>query len=79
MNQQISTKSIARIAAIQTLYQFASSKNTPDINSVALKIKEFYKDINFKSDHDIDQKSKLKLKPSYSYLDELVKYTHDNY
>jgi len=78
MNQQISTKSIARIAAIQTLYQFASSKNTPDINSVALKIKEFYKDINFKSDHDIDQKSKLKLKPSYSYLDELVKYTHDN-
>ena len=27
MNQQISTKSIARIAAIQTLYQFASSQD----------------------------------------------------
>ena len=44
MNQQISTKSIARIAAIQTLYQFASSQDTLDINSVLLRIKEFYKD-----------------------------------
>lgn len=78
MNQQISTKSIARIAAIQTLYQFASSQDTLDINSVLLRIKEFYKDVDFKSDHDIDQKSKLKLKPSCSYLDELVKYTHSN-
>ena len=78
MNQQISTKSIARIAAIQTLYQFASSQDTLDINSVLLRIKEFYKDVDFKSDHDIDQKSTLKLKPSYSDLEELVKYTYNN-
>ena len=78
INQQISTKSIARIAAIQTLYQFASSKGESDIGSVLLRIKEFYKDSGFKSDHDIDETSKLKLKPSYSYLDDLVKYTHDN-
>ena len=78
INQQISTKSIARIAAIQTLYQFASSKGEFDINSVLLRMKDFYKDSDFKSDHDIDKKSKLRLRPSYSYLDELVKHTHDN-
>ncbi len=78
MHQQISTKSIARIAAIQTLYKFASSQGKTDINSALFRIKEFYKDVAFKSDHDIDQKSTLKLKPSYSYLEELVKYTYNN-
>jgi len=78
MHQQISTKSIARIAAIQTLYKFASSQGKTDINSALFRIKEFYKDVDFKSDHDIDQKSTLKLKPSYSYLEELVKYTYNN-
>ncbi len=78
INQQISTKSIARIAAIQTLYQFASSRGESDINSALIRMKEFYKDSGFKSDHDIDEKSKLKLRPSYIYLDELVKHTHDN-
>jgi N utilization substance protein B len=77
-NQQISTKSIARIAAIQTLYQFASSKGNSDVNTILLRMKEFYKDAGFKSDHDIDVNSKIKLRPSYSYLDELVKYTYDN-
>ncbi len=78
INQLISTKSIARIAAIQTLYQFASSKGAVDINTILLQMKEFYKDVGFKSDHDIDIKSKIKLRPSYSYMEELVKYTHDN-
>jgi len=78
MHQQISTKSIARIAAIQTLYKFASSQGKTDISSALFRIKEFYKDVDFKSDHDIDQKSTLKLKPSYSYLEELVKYTYNN-
>ena len=48
INQQISTKSIARIAAIQTLYQFASSKGEFDVNSVLLRMKDFYKDSDFK-------------------------------
>lgn len=78
MHQQINNKSIARIAAIQTLYKFTSSQEKTDINSALFRIKEFYKDVDFKSDHDIDQKSTLKLKPSYSYLEELVKYTYNN-
>lgn len=80
MQQQISAKSIARIGAIQTLYKFANvqGKNDIDINSALFRIKEFYKDSDLKSDHDIDQRSTLKLKPSYSYLEELVKYTYNN-
>jgi N utilization substance protein B len=77
-NPQINTKSIARIAAIQTLYQFASSKGESDINSSLARMKEFYKDEDFKSDHEVDEKSKLKLRPSYTYLEELVKHAHDN-
>lgn len=77
-NQPISTKSIARIAAIQTLYQFASSKGSSDAKTILLRMKEFYKDAGVKSDHDIDVNSKIKLRPSYGYLDELVKYTCDN-
>jgi N utilization substance protein B len=60
------------------LYKFASSQGKTDISSALFRIKEFYKDVDFKSDHDIDQKSTLKLKPSYSYLEELVKYTYNN-
>ncbi len=41
-------------------------------------MKEFYKNSDIKSDHDIDQKSKLKLKPSYKYLQDLVTHTHQN-
>ena len=77
-NQQINTKSIARIAAVQTLYQFASTKEITDINSVLTKTKEFYKDSEFNSDHELDKKSRLKFRPSYSYLEELVKYTYNN-
>lgn len=77
-HQQINTKSIARIAAIQSMYQFDSAKDKDDIHSILIRIKEFYKDTDFKSDHDIDDQNKLKLKPSLTHLDELVNYTHNN-
>lgn len=78
LREQINAKSIARIAAIQTLYQFASSKGEVDIASGLLRMKEFYKDSDFKNDHDLDGQNKLKFRPSYSHLDELVKHTYDN-
>lgn len=77
-NSQISTKSIARIAAIQILYQFANSKAEADITSLLVRMKELYKDSDFKSDHEIDENSNLRLRPSYSYMEELVKHTHEN-
>lgn len=76
--EQINSKSIARIAAIQTLYKFENSKEELDINSTLLRIIDFYKDANVKSDHDIEEKSKIKLKPSYNYLKELVYFTSNN-
>jgi N utilization substance protein B len=75
---QINTKSISRIAAIQTIYQFETENSTSDIETLLLKMIEFYKDKDIKSDYEIDKLSKLKLKPSYNYLNELVKSTHEN-
>jgi N utilization substance protein B len=75
---QLNTKSIARIAAIQTLYQFKNDNNDSDIDSVLLRIIDFYKDQDIQSDHDLQKNPKLKLRPSYAYLKELVKFTHEN-
>jgi N utilization substance protein B len=78
MKPQLNTKSLARIAAIQTLYQFKNDNNDCDIDTVLLKTIEFYKDHEIKSDYELNKDSSLKLKPSYNYLKELVKFTHDN-
>ena len=51
---QINTKSISRIAAVQTIYQFENDKNTSDIETLLLRIREFYKDKDLKSDYDLD-------------------------
>lgn len=75
---QINTKSISRIAAVQTIYQFENDKNTSDIDTLFLRIRDFYKDKDLKSDYELDKLSKLKLRPSYNYLNELVKFTHEN-
>jgi N utilization substance protein B len=74
---KINTKTIARIAAVQTLYQYQNSIGETDIQTVLLRMNEFYKDPNLKNDHDL-QDSKLKLRPSYKYLEELVNFTHQN-
>ena len=75
---QINTKSISRIAAVQTIYQFENDKNTSDIDTLLLRIRDFYKDKDLRSDYELDKLSKLKLRPSYNYLNELVKFTHEN-
>jgi N utilization substance protein B len=74
---KINTKSIARIAAVQTIYQYQNSIGETDIQTVLLRMNEFYKDPNLKDDHDL-KNSKLKLRPSYKYLEELVNFTHQN-
>ncbi len=75
---QLNAKSISRIAAIQTLYQCESSNNEIDMEMLLLKMVDFYKDTDIKNDYELDKKSRLKLRPSYSYLKELVKFTHEN-
>ncbi|GAB4168568.1 MAG: transcription antitermination factor NusB [Rickettsiaceae bacterium] len=75
---QLNSKSIARIAAIQTIYQLENNQDSTDVNTLLLRIIEFYKDKDVKKDHELDQDIQLKLKPSFNYLKELVGYTHDN-
>jgi len=77
-NSQLNSKSIARIAAIQTLYQFETDKHNTNIETLLLQIIDFYRDKDIKSDYELDSRSLLKLKPSFNYLKELVKYTHDH-
>ena len=78
LSSQLNSKSIARIAAIQTLYQFETDKHNTNIETLLLQIIDFYRDKDIKSDYELDSKSLLKLKPSFNYLKELVKHTHDN-
>ena len=78
LSSQLNSKSIARIAAIQTLYQFETDKHNTNIETLLLQIIDFYRDKDIKSDYELDSKSVLKLKPSFNYLKELVKYTHDH-
>ena len=75
---QLNTKSIARIAAIQTLYQYENSNNKIDIETLLLKMIDFYKNTDIKSDYELDKENRLKLRPSYNYLKELVKFTYEN-
>ncbi len=77
-SSQINTKSIARIATIQILYQFKENTTDSNIESLFLQIIAFYKDKDVKNDYELDNKNKLKLRPSYSYLVKLLKFTHNN-
>lgn len=78
VNKQISSKSISRIAAIQTVYQFTDVISEEGMESILLKIKMFYKDYDCKSDCGINANNKIKLRLSYNHLDELVKYTYNH-
>lgn len=75
---QLNSKSIARIAAIQTIYQLGNSQNDSDIETLLLRIIDFYKDKEVKNDHEIHRDTNMKLKPSYSFLKELVHYSYEN-
>ncbi|MCP5369115.1 MAG: N utilization substance protein B [Rickettsiaceae bacterium] len=71
----LNSKTIARIAAIQTIYQYNNNPNS-DINSLLMRIIEFYKDDDITEDLEIGKE--FKMRPSYNYLKELVKYSYDN-
>lgn len=72
---QLNPKTIARIGAIQTIYQ---SNNNPsaDIKSLLMRIIEFYQDQNVTEDLGVG--GEFKIKPSYNYLTQLVQYSYEN-
>lgn len=76
---QINTKSIARIAAIQTFYNHESTKQEhKDIGSSLLGIINYYKENDVVSDMELPGKKNLKIKPSYNFLNDLVKFTFED-
>lgn len=75
----LNSKSIARIAAIQAIYQInCAGLGNMDVMTSLARIVDFYKDKNLKNDHEINDDIPLKIKPSHSFLKELAKLTHDN-
>ncbi|MBN8511858.1 MAG: transcription antitermination factor NusB [Rickettsiales bacterium] len=77
-NHQLNSKSLARIAAIQTIYQYETLDRAVNINTLLTNVIDFYKDNDVKSDHEINDLSNLKLKPSIGYMHELVEFTSNN-
>lgn len=75
---QINTKSIARIAAIQTLYNFENNNFEPDLDTSISKIMSFYKDMDVANDLGIEWESKIRIKPNYNFLKQLVQVTYDD-
>ena len=74
-SKQINTKTIARIAAVQVIYQYQVTNTNVDI--ILARINDFYKDPDLKTDYEIGQ-SALKIKPSNKHLTELVNLISEN-
>ena len=77
-NSQLNSKSIARIAAIQTLYQFEQKNQDHTFDEHLQKIISMYESGDLTSDFGIDIDSKIKIKPSVSFLILLVKTTAEH-
>jgi transcription antitermination protein NusB len=75
--QKINTKTIARIAAIQVLYQ-CHLNDEPDVNSLVQQTIDLYQDLEFRDDLETLMGSEVKIKPSVGYLQDLVKFALSN-
>ncbi len=76
--QQLNTKSIARIASVQALYQYEDDKTNADIETIIMRIIDFYKGKSIKEDYESQLPSNVKIKPSYKFLRELTEYSFEN-
>lgn len=66
---KISTKTIARIAAVQLIYQYQLEKQAPDINLLMQQLIKFYQDERATNKAN----NSIKVKLSISYFEALVK------
>lgn len=74
---KINTKTIARIAAIQVLYQ--CQLNDDDIDTLVKQTIDFYQDEALFLDlFDCDIEHKIKIRPHVTYLQKLVKASIEN-
>jgi N utilization substance protein B len=75
---KINTKTIARIAAIQAIYQYQNNDSQVNISKVTENILNFYQNSDLTKDFDLNEKTPIKIKMSQSYFRELVQFTQDN-
>lgn len=72
----INTKTIARIAAIQALYQYQINNNSQNVDELIYNISNYYKDEESKEDLEIADSSKIKL--NISLFSNIVKFAIEN-
>lgn len=80
---KLNTKSIARLAAVQTYYNYQVNTDNQDIQMSLDQITAYYKDQeNIYEDYDLEEmvaeKNQISIKPSYSFLEKLISCTDDN-
>lgn len=77
-SKKISNKTISRIAAIQTLYQYEQKNQDYSIDEHLQKIISMYESGDLTSDFGLSKDNKIKIKPSVSFLILLVKTTTEH-
>lgn len=75
---KISTKTVARIAAIQALYQYQINGSSQTIEELRDNIINYYRDQEMYSDNEVIQISSVKIKMSVKYFSELLTQTLEN-
>lgn len=72
---KISTKTVARIAAIQALYQYQINGSSQTTEELQDNIINYYRDQEMYSDNEVVQISTVKIKMSVKYFTELLEQT----
>ena len=76
-SNKINTKTIARIAAVQTIYQYKLESSDQNIDFIVQQMISFYQDERAKDSHTNSHKA-IKIKLSISHLQLLVKSVVEN-
>lgn len=75
---KINIKSIARIAAVQVLYQYQQQAKNQDIGVIMQQTLDYYQNSDAGSDHEIEGEENLKIKLSINHFTQLVTHTVNN-
>jgi len=78
MTSNINAKTIARIAAIQALYQYQINGATQSTDELIAAISGYYKDSEMRNDLELTASSDPKIRLHLSYFTELTRYTTEH-
>ena len=77
-SNKINTKTISRIAAIQTLYQYQLNEHNKDINILVQEMLSFYQEEKSQTNSVFNSHKPIKVKLSINHFNSLVKATTEN-